>query len=159
MELVVLAHKQTLAKGFKLQRGIILLEAISAIVLCSGLLLLIMLWQQQYHEQVKREQQLSYIRQLMIVVQDFYQYECRLPVGFAELIEKGFWSAELVDGTQSKWGWRLERNYVVLLGSIYPQNKAAWLATRLPNVRVENGGILLIPLGSIQRLGVASGCT
>ena len=150
--------KEIITRRCKLQRGIILLEVISAILLCSGLLVLIMFWQQHQHEQMKREQQLSYIRQLMLVVQDFYQDECRLPLGFPELISRGYWSAELVDGTASKWGWRLEQEYVVMAGAIYPRSKARWLAARLPNVRVVGSSLLYIRLASTRRLGVAARC-
>lgn len=119
------------------QRGIILAEVVLAIVLSSGLLAIIVGWQQRQQLHDTYNLQLAYARQLMVVLQNYQQEFGVYPQHLEQLQASGYWQQALPTLQQSQWQWQFIEPFLDIRAQLGSAGQARWLAAQLPDARAN----------------------
>lgn len=119
------------------QRGIILAEVVLAIVLSSGLLAIIVGWQQRQQQHDAYSLQLAYARQLMVVLQNYQQEFGVYPQHLGQLQSSGYWQQALPTLQQSQWQWEFNEPFLDIRAQLASAGQARWLAAQLPDAQAN----------------------
>lgn len=120
------------------QRGIILAEVVLAIVLSSGLLAIVVGWQQRQQQVEAYEQQLDYARQLMMVLQNYQQEFGSYPEHLAEIQASGYWENVFPTVQKAEWQWEFTAPFLDIRAQLPSAGQARWVAAQLPDARSNN---------------------
>jgi len=134
-------------------RGFILAEAVVAIVLVGGLLLVLMRWQQTDALQQQARTQVQYSQKLLAMVEQYRREYLRFPTDLSALVTDQVWAHAQPQPRGVNWSWNLvNQDAVTLTGQLDSAARAQWLAAQLPaahavgkQVRVQIEAPVVVP--------------